>query len=395
MMNDNNASTILIVDDNPQNLKVLGNTLRENNYMPVVAQSGPQALIFARQGNPDLILLDIMMPDMDGYEVCQKLKKDKVTKDTPVIFLTAKTETEDLVRAFEVGGVDYITKPFNSIELLTRVKCQIDLKREIVESKMAREKLQQSEKLELVGILSGGIAHDFNNLLSVIIGNLAIAKEEFATPNRFVENAEKASNQAAELVKKFLIISEGGWMMKDKVTLPGIFTYIADTSDQVNDISYNYLFPDDLKPLYGAERQLRQVMENLLTNAHEATEHLGEDAGIAVSAENMTLTGDNQWALKEGEYVKVSVMDNGKGIPSHLLGKIFDPYFSTKERGTQKGMGMGLTLCHAIARKHGGQIGVSARIPNGTQVDVFLPVYLEKIEMKSNIPTKKTRERKL
>ena len=96
-----NKATILIVDDNPQNLKVLGNILRENGYVPVAAQNGAQALAFVQREKPDLILLDIMMPEMDGYEVCKKLKKDKGSKDIPVIFLTAKTETKDLILAFE------------------------------------------------------------------------------------------------------------------------------------------------------------------------------------------------------------------------------------------------------------------------------------------------------
>ncbi|NIN33602.1 MAG: response regulator, partial [Gammaproteobacteria bacterium] len=168
MMNLENKAIILIVDDNPQNLKVLGNILREDGYVPVVAQNGPQALEFVQREKPDLILLDIMMPEMDGYEVCKKLKKDKDAKDIPVIFLTAKTETKDLLLAFEVGGVDYVTKPFNSVELLLRVKTHIDLKK-------AEAELLKSVKLETVGILSAGIAHDFNNLLSVIMGNLSMA----------------------------------------------------------------------------------------------------------------------------------------------------------------------------------------------------------------------------
>ncbi|MCP5050372.1 MAG: HAMP domain-containing histidine kinase [bacterium] len=190
-----------------------------------------------------------------------------------------------------------------------------------------------------------------------------------------MKNAEKASNQAAELIKKFLTISEGGWLMRDKVTLPHIFKHISTASGQLKDIPYTILFSDDLRPLYGSERQLRQVMESLLLNAYEAPQGIEEHIGIGVSAENISLPQNNQWQLKEGEYVKVSVMDNGKGIPSHLLGKIFDPYFSTKERGSQKGMGMGLALCYATVKKHGGHIAFTPRLPKGTQVDVYLPVY--------------------
>ncbi|MCP5050590.1 MAG: response regulator [bacterium] len=525
MMSKPGKTIILMVDDVSENIKVIGNALRENGYFPVATRSGAEALAFLKRKKPDLILLDIIMPEMDGYEVCQILKEDEATKDIPVIFLSAKTEAEDLVRGFEVGGVDYVTKPFDSIELLTRVKCQIDLKREIDKRKLAQQKMEQSEekfrtlteqslagicivqdntiryanprllefflyprdqvvgknllefvvagdkpqvvrnfekqmngtadaqpfefrgftkngdiiyleahgsltqyqdkpalletiidithrkkaelellksvKLESVGILSGGISHDFNNLLAIIIGNLSMAKEVLKEPkpdpkteaSLFVEKAENASNQAADLVRKFLTISDGGWMMKDKVTLPGIFKHIADAPGPIKNIPYTLLFPDDLKPLYGSERQLRQVMENLLLNAHEATVDMGNDSGIGISAESITLQQKNQWDLKEGEYVKVSVMDNGKGIPSHLLGKIYDPYFSTKERGTQKGMGMGLALCYAIARKHGGHISITPRLPKGTQVDVYLPVYREETDPDEEAVITKSKQR--
>jgi signal transduction histidine kinase len=375
MMNLENKATILIVDDNPQNLKVLGNILRENGYVPVVAQNGFQALEFVHREKPDLILLDIMMPEMDGYEVCKKLKEDKDSKDIPVIFLTAKTETKDLVLAFEVGGVDYITKPFNSIELLVRVKCQLGLKK-------AEEELLKSKKLETVGILSAGIAHDFNNLLTVIVSNLEMAKislnEPGSQPEIFVENAEIASNQATELVRKFLTISKGGWIKRTKVTLPGVLKDTMASSPQIKEIPCIISLPEDLKPLFGDQRQLRQVIVNLLLNAHEATPGIKEDKKISISAENIILDKDNQWKLSEGEYVKVSIIDNGKGIPPDLLGKIIDPYFSTKERGIQKGMGMGLAVSYAIVRRHGGHLAVTSSTQKGTTVDFYIPVYNER-----------------
>ncbi len=119
---------ILIADDNSENLQFLGNLLIKNGYDTGVAQDGLVALEFVENEKPDLVLLDIMMPKMDGYKVCEKLKAGKVTKHIPVIFLTAKTEIEDISKGFEVGGVDYLTKPFNTIELLARVKTHIEIK---------------------------------------------------------------------------------------------------------------------------------------------------------------------------------------------------------------------------------------------------------------------------
>lgn len=119
---------VLAVDDKPQNLQFLGKLLSDSGYEVGMAQDGQQALNFVRKNEPDLILLDIMMPDMDGYEVCEEIKKDFSLCHIPIIFLTAKTDSKDIVKGFDVGGIDYVTKPFNSAELLARVKTQIEIK---------------------------------------------------------------------------------------------------------------------------------------------------------------------------------------------------------------------------------------------------------------------------
>ncbi len=119
---------ILAVDDNPQNLQLLGKLLSENDFDFGVAQNGEQAINFLNRNHPDLILLDIMMPGMDGYEVCRRIKSNYRTRHIPIIFLTAKTEPDDVVKAFEAGGVDYVTKPFHTAELLARVKTHVEMK---------------------------------------------------------------------------------------------------------------------------------------------------------------------------------------------------------------------------------------------------------------------------
>lgn len=129
---------ILIVDDNPNNLQVLGSILEGKGYEVALAQNGLLALDFIKKEKPDLILLDIMMPEINGYEICKKLKEDNETKDVPVIFLTAKTETEDIVRGFDVGAVDYILKPFNSAELLARIRTHIKLRQAQKEIQLLR-----------------------------------------------------------------------------------------------------------------------------------------------------------------------------------------------------------------------------------------------------------------
>lgn len=137
-MPDEYKDVILIVDDTPQNLQVLGQTLESNGYQVVIAQSGEQALEFTDSTVPDLILLDIIMPGLDGYETCRKFKEDHLVVDVPVIFLTAKTESDDILRGFDAGGVDYVTKPFNTAELLARVRTHLELKHAREEIKTLR-----------------------------------------------------------------------------------------------------------------------------------------------------------------------------------------------------------------------------------------------------------------
>ena len=142
MAEDEKGARVLIVDDTVQNIQVLGTVLREQNYQINVAQNGLQALESVEKVPPDLILLDVMMPELDGFETCKRLKANDETKEIPIIFLTAKVETEDVVHGFELGAVDYVTKPFNAVELLARVKTHLELRR------LQRELEEYSEQLE-------------------------------------------------------------------------------------------------------------------------------------------------------------------------------------------------------------------------------------------------------
>ncbi|MCP4220389.1 MAG: response regulator, partial [bacterium] len=152
-MTENGRARILIVDDNPENLQVLGKTLREEGYKLLAARSGMQALTSVKKKKPDLILLDIMMPEMDGYEVCRRLKQDPQTDRIPVIFLTAKSDTADMVKGFELGGVDYITKPFVKEIVFARINVHIKLK-------SALEKLEEmSVTDELTGVFNRRYAY--------------------------------------------------------------------------------------------------------------------------------------------------------------------------------------------------------------------------------------------
>jgi PAS domain S-box-containing protein len=249
---------------------------------------------------------------------------------------------------------------------------------DITRRKKTEAELIKSRKMESVGILAGGIAHDFNNLLAVIVGNTSMLKLNCGGDPRvysFVDNVEKASSQAADLAQKFITFSEGGWVVRKEINLAKILEDAAHLSPEIEQIHFLKALPPDLDPIYADERQLRQVITNLLLNAHEATATNENSKKIIVTARNITLEKENQFSLKDGKYVHISVIDNGRGIPPELLEKIFDPYFSTKDTVSQKGLGMGLAICYSIAKKHEGHIAITSEVEKGTTVDLYLPAF--------------------
>jgi PAS domain S-box-containing protein len=252
--------------------------------------------------------------------------------------------------------------------------------KDISERKSLEDEKLKSKKLESVGLLAGGIAHDFNNLLSVILGNIALAKEGIPADKKVHElllNAEEASELAAELAGKFITFSRGGWLKKEKIFLHRLISELKLSSLQdAGDISIHMDIPKDLEPVYGDEEQLLQVMHNLLLNAVEAIPP-NRKGQVFVSAQPAPEEKIANLPLKKGKYVLITVQDNGTGIPPRHLEKIFDPYFSTKDLGTQKGMGLGLTICYSIIRKHEGHIAIESEQGRWTIISVYLPVYEE------------------
>lgn len=248
---------------------------------------------------------------------------------------------------------------------------------DITRRKNAESELLKSRKLESVGILAGGIAHDFNNLLSVIVGNTTLLKLSLGNQGpsilELLENIEIASDQGANLAQKFITFSSGGWITQKKVTLANILKEAARLSPEINEIPYDVIIPPDLEPIRGDERQLRQVFTNLLLNAQEAISDRNKK--ITIKARNITIQKENHFSLKDGEYVKISVIDGGRGIPPESLEKVFDPYFSTKDTMSQRGLGLGLAICYSIVKKHEGHISITSEVKKGTTVDLYLPVY--------------------
>jgi len=246
---------------------------------------------------------------------------------------------------------------------------------DISQRKRLESEIIKIKKLESLGILAGGIAHDFNNLLSVVMGNLNLALGTMLPDDRaykFISKAEKAAMKATELSRKFLTFSPGGWIKKEKHSLSEILGSAKEITASNISIVYDIYIPPDVSPIHADFEQILQVFQNIFINSMEA---MPDGGTIAVRATNETLDSRNMYMLKGGNYVKMTITDTGCGIPKAHLTKVFDPYFSTKNKMNQKGMGLGLSICFSIIKKHDGHIIIESDQGVGTTVVIYLPVF--------------------
>ena len=254
--------------------------------------------------------------------------------------------------------------------------------RDLTEHKKLEEAILKSQKLESLGILAGGIAHDFNNLLSVIMVNLSLAEGNIKPKtgtSKFLKEAEKASIRAKELAARLITFSKGGEPVKRTVNIGELVKDSVNASLNGSDIDCEFSIPKDLSIVEIDEVQIKQVVHNIVTNAQEAMAGKG---AIKIFGENVTHLEKGDLPHTNRKYVKISITDQGGGMPEENLTKIFDPYFSTKEMGTENGMGLGLSICKSIVEKHNGLITVESELGVGTTFALYLPASDEKI-MKS------------
>jgi PAS domain S-box-containing protein len=241
--------------------------------------------------------------------------------------------------------------------------------RDITEKRKMEAELVNAQKLESLGVLAGGIAHDFNNFLTAIIGNLSLAKLDSKPGDHVVvllNEMEKASLQAKNLTQQLLTFSKGGEPVKKLVTLAELVKNSATFSLRGSNVRCEFSISQDLLPVEVDEGQIGQVINNLVLNADHA---MPEGGIIEICAENITLTADNQFSLPPGPYLKTSFRDHGVGIGPDHLAKVFDPYFTTK----QKGSGLGLTVAYSIVDKHNGRMTVESELGHGTTFTIYLP----------------------
>ncbi len=245
--------------------------------------------------------------------------------------------------------------------------------RDVTEQRRMEEELLKIRKLESIGTLAGGIAHDFNNLLAVILGNISFAKMLLNDDEKAIkrlDEAERATVRGKDLSYKLLTFARGGTPVKKLTILDELIHDAAELTAAGSNTRCAFEIPDGLYRAEVDEGQMRQVIHNLVMNAREA---MPEGGTVTILAQNVNLTRSNGIPLPPGNYVCISIEDTGIGITEEHLERVFDPYFTTKEMGSEKGMGLGLAICYSIVKNHHGYINVKSKRGAGTTVYVYLP----------------------
>jgi signal transduction histidine kinase/CheY-like chemotaxis protein len=246
--------------------------------------------------------------------------------------------------------------------------------------------LLKTQKLESIGILAGGIAHDFNNMLTAVMGYITLAKMQLTPESKtvgFLNEAEKASMRARELAQKLLTFSKGGEPIKRRAQISSVLKQTIEQVVSDTRFRYDLTCPDDLFLVEFDPSQIEEAFRNILNNAMEA---MPQGGCIHVKVENVFFGKESLLDQGKGNFVKISIKDEGAGIPGSLLEKVFDPYFSTKPIGSQKGMGLGLSITHSIIKKHHGLITIESDLGQGATVDIYLPAAGDHPEPPARIP---------
>ncbi len=366
-------SDILVVDDTPQNLKLLSSMLTEHGYRVRPAINGELALQSARKNQPHLILLDIQMPGLNGYEVCTELKNDLRTRDIPVIFLSALDGTDDKVKAFKVGGVDYITKPFQLEEVLARVEAQLTLHLQwrAIENFLRRERAYYEQLSEMKDDVVRTASHDLKNPIFAILGYTELIRQELdgalpTTIERYLDRIQDSTTRMTRLITDLLDLAQAESGIAMNLVETALNPLMENAVQAIEILAQNKgqtlemtPAPTDLSLMVDGPK-IEQVFLNLLSNAIKYTPEGGH---IQLKAEEL---GDNE--------VAVSVADNGMGISEKDLPHLFERFYRISNRDHEiEGTGLGLAIVKAIVTQHNGRINVDSMVDQGSTFTVILP----------------------
>jgi signal transduction histidine kinase len=360
----NTRGNILVVDDTKANLRLLTEMLTEEGFTVRPAPSGAIALKAVSTYLPELILLDINMPGMNGFEVCEKLKADEQSKDIPVIFISALNETLDKVRAFSVGGVDYITKPFQFEEVLARVKTHLSLHRLQQELQQNNEALITSNK-ELEAF-SHTVAHDLKNPVSSIIGfaqllNIAYSELNEDDIKSILVSVETSANKANRIIEELLLLSStrSQTVEATPVNMADILIEVEQSlSSMIEEYQAEIILPDEWPIVEGYAPWIEEIWMNYVTNAMK---YGGRPPRVELGA-----------TIQDDGWIRFWVRDNGRGLSPENQAKLFNEFTRLGEVEVE-GTGLGLSIVRRIAKKLGGTAGVESEIGQGSLFFFTLP----------------------
>lgn len=384
-MSEDDKYEVLIVDDIPKNIQVISSILTEEEIEVSFATNGKQALDNVKFKPPDLILLDIAMPGMDGYEVCTKIKQMDSAKHVPIIFLTAKTEVEDIVQGFDTGAVDYITKPFNSRELISRVFTHLELKRsrDLIEQKTKTIE-KQNEELKYINATKDKffsvISHDLKNPFHVIVGYSKLLikeapKHSDKTLEKYASTVVDAARSGSKLLENLLHWSRSQrGAMECAPKMLALHRIVKSAVDYLKQdienkrIDLQVDVANDIL-VWADDRMLNSVVRNLLSNAIKFTNEYGQVVINAIKHHH-NITDSKSFVL-------ISVKDNGIGIPKDDISKLFrlDKNYTRIGTKNEKGTGLGLILCKEFIEKNNGKIWVESEHKVGSTFFFSLPLY--------------------
>lgn len=368
--------TVLYIEDELATREQVARVLSSRGYRLILSENGQQGLEAYLKHTPDITLTDIMMPQMNGLEMARQIRK--ISPEAQIICMTAFSETNYLIDAIDIGINQFVLKPIEFSRLLKALDHCHEMVNLRKRHRILEAENQRTRKMEAIGVLAGGIAHDFNNLLQVILGYVSLARMSADPSSRTAELlkiVENTSETARELGKRLLTFAKGGDALKQPADLTPLIEAVLSAELDGTNISYVTNIPRNLPLISFDASQLRLVIASLIVNARESMPQ-GGTLEVSVSAE--TLGANNVQAIEPGEYMHVIFKDSGIGIAPENMPKIFDPYFTTKQMGSQKGMGLGLALSHSIIRHHSGRIQAESKPGEGTTIHIHLPVFTDK-----------------
>ena len=356
-------ANILIVDDTPANLRMLTEILKENGYKVRAAPNGKLALKAAESNPPDLVLLDIRMPGMDGYAVCSHLKTDERTRDIPVIFLSALSEATDKVKAFSVGGVDYVTKPFQAIEVLARVETHLSV------SRLQKGLERQIAELDAFGRT---VAHDLKGPLGLLIGYSDMLSQKLRDSSdrkvhQYVETIERTGYKMVTIVEELLLLARVRKMDEINLIPLDMASVITEVRERfaamITKLRVEIIIPDQWPWALSYAPWIEEVWSNYISNA---IKYGGLPPRVELGSELTTCENTDR------PMIRFFVRDNGPGLTQEEQDRLFTE-FTRLHQVRAKGEGLGLSIVRRIIEKLGGEVGVESTVGQGSLFYFTLP----------------------